>query len=118
MLKEKYGKDVVFDRKYGRSCPHVRLLLAVRVFKIWGEMLGQTQKKGPSKNAVGIVYVEGPITLGGGQASLFEATGRPPRSARRRRGRPDDSIKAVVLRVNSPGGSAVASEIILDATRA
>ena len=29
----------------------------------------------------------------------------------------DDSIKAVVLRVNSPGGSAVASEIILDATR-
>ena len=28
----------------------------------------------------------------------------------------DDSIKAVVLRVNSPGGSAVASEIILDAT--
>src|SRR5262249_40089091 len=27
------------------------------------------------------------------------------------------SIKAVVLRVNSPGGSAVASEIILDATR-
>ena len=29
----------------------------------------------------------------------------------------DDSIKAVVLRVDSPGGSAVASEIILDATK-
>src|SRR5204862_2097551 len=29
----------------------------------------------------------------------------------------DDSVKAVVLRVDSPGGSAVASEIILDATR-
>src|SRR5262249_10264919 len=29
----------------------------------------------------------------------------------------DDNIKAVVLRVDSPGGSAVASEIILDATR-
>src|SRR5439155_8195058 len=29
----------------------------------------------------------------------------------------DDQIKAVVLRVDSPGGSAVASEIILDATR-
>ena len=67
-----------------------------------------------------IVYVEGPITLGGGQPSLFGG---------RRRGRPaairkalddaaaDDTIKAVVLRVNSPGGSAVASEIILDATR-
>ena len=29
----------------------------------------------------------------------------------------DDTIKAVVLRVDSPGGSALASEIILDATR-
>ena len=29
----------------------------------------------------------------------------------------DDSVKAVVLRVDSPGGSAVASEIILQATR-
>jgi protease-4 len=29
----------------------------------------------------------------------------------------DDSIKAVVLRIDSPGGSATASEIILDATR-
>ena len=29
----------------------------------------------------------------------------------------DDTIKAVVLRVNSPGGSATASEIILDATK-
>src|SRR5207245_5907004 len=29
----------------------------------------------------------------------------------------DDAIKAVVLRVDSPGGSAVASDIILDATK-
>jgi protease-4 len=29
----------------------------------------------------------------------------------------DDSIKAVVLRIDSPGGSATASEIILDATK-
>jgi protease-4 len=29
----------------------------------------------------------------------------------------DDSIKAVVLRINSPGGSATASEIILDSTK-
>ena len=29
----------------------------------------------------------------------------------------DETVKAVVLRVNSPGGSATASEIILDATK-
>jgi protease IV len=82
-------------------------------------MMGQGQKKGPSKPAVGVVYVEGPIVIGGGQASLFgdmEARASKIRKALNEAAR-DDSIKAVVLRVNSPGGSAVASEIILDATR-
>ena len=82
-------------------------------------MLGQGQKKAPAKAAVGIVYVDGPIILGGGQPSLFgesAALASKIRKALDEAAR-DDSIKAVVLRVNSPGGSAVASEIILDATR-
>jgi protease-4 len=120
MLKEKYGKDVVFDRKYGQKLPPTMDFSSpFAMFKIWGDLLGQAQKKGPSKNAVGIVYVDGPITLGGGQASLFSeaaATSSKIRKALDEAAR-DDSIKAVVLRVNSPGGSAVASEIILDATR-
>ena len=37
-------------------------------------MLGQTPKKAAAKAAVGIVYVDGPITLGGGQPSPFDAT--------------------------------------------
>ena len=31
----------------------------------------RVRRRAPAKHAVGIVYVEGPITLGGGQASLF-----------------------------------------------
>ena len=42
-------------------------------------MMGQGQKKGPTKPAVGIVYVEGPITLGGGQA--VAAAARPAASS-------------------------------------
>ena len=82
-------------------------------------MLGQGQKKAPGKDAVGIVYVDGPIILGGGQASLFGERRRPRSKIRKAldEAARDDTIKAVVLRVNSPGGSAVASEIILDATR-
>ena len=113
------GHDVVFDRKYGqKQPPKLDFSSPFAIFKIWGELLGQAQKKPEAKSAVGIVHVEGPITLGG-QPSLFGELGaRGPkiRKALDQAAR-DDSIKAVVLRVNSPGGSAVASEIILDATK-
>ena len=76
MLKAKYGQDVVFDKKYGqKQQPTLDLSSPFAMFKIWGEILGQGQKKGPSKDAVGIVYVEGAITLGGGQASLLGEAG-------------------------------------------
>jgi protease-4 len=120
MLKGKYGHDVEFDNKYGQKrSPTLDLSSPFGFFKLWGEMMGQGQKKGPSKPAVGVVYVQGPIVIGGGQASLFgemEARASKIRKALDQAAR-DDAIKAVVLRVNSPGGSAVASEIILDATR-
>ena len=72
MLKSKYGQDVVFDKKYGqKQQPTLDLSSPFGMFKLWGELLGQGQKKAPTKNSVGIVHVEGPIVLGGGQASLF-----------------------------------------------
>jgi protease IV len=120
VLKGKYGKDVVFDKKFGqKQAPTLDLSSPFAFFKLWGEMMGQGQKKTPAKPGVGIVYVVGPITLGGGQPSLFGDTGAQASKLRKAldQAARDDSIKAVVLRVNSPGGSAVASEIILDATR-
>jgi protease IV len=120
MLKGKYGPDIVFDKKYGqKQQPTLDLSSPFAFFKLWGDMMGQGQKKTPSKPAVGIVYVEGAITLGGGSASLFAEAGATSSKIRKAldEAARDDSIKAVVLRVNSPGGSAVASEIILDATR-
>jgi protease-4 len=120
MLEEKFGKDVVFDRKYGqKQQPKMDFSSPFAMLKIWGELLGQTQKPSTKKDAIGIVYVEGPIVMGGGQPSPFSmasASSSKIRKALDEAAR-DDSIKAVVLRVDSPGGSAVASEIILDATK-
>jgi protease-4 len=118
-LKSRFGPDVVFDKKYGeKTTPKLDFSSPLALFKFWGEMLGQTAKKPAAKGSVGIVYVDGPITLGGGQPSLFDMT--QARSSHIRKALDeaarDESIRAVVLRVNSPGGSAVASEIILDAT--
>jgi protease-4 len=120
LLKSKYGKDVVFDKKYGRKKqPTIDFNSPFAAFKILGELLGQGKKKGTGKDAVAIVYVDGPIVIGGGQPSPF--SGSVARSSAIRKALDeaarDDSVKAVVLRVDSPGGSAVASEIILDATR-
>ena len=59
--------------------------------------------------AVGVVVAEGEIVDGDAAAGRIggDSTARQIRQARE-----DDQIKAVVLRVNSPGGSAFASEII------
>jgi protease IV len=119
-LKHKYGSDVIFDRKYGKkSEPKLDASSPFGLFKFWGELLGMSRQTESKKPAVGIVYVEGPIVVGGQAASLFQSTIASSTSIRRAldMAAGDDAIKAVVLRVDSPGGSALASEIILDATR-
>ena len=62
-----------------------------------------------SKNKVGIIYADGQILDGAASSDgyIFGNT----LAQQIREARLDDSIKSVVLRVNSPGGSALASEI-------
>jgi protease-4 len=62
-----------------------------------------------SGSRVAIVYAEGDIVDGEGQV---DEIGGSKFSRELRRLRHDSSVKAVVLRVNSPGGSASASEVI------
>lgn len=62
-----------------------------------------------SSPKIAIVYAEGDIVDGEGQS---DEIGGSRFSRELRRLRLDNSVKAVVLRVNSPGGSASASEVI------
>ena len=119
-LKLKFGHDLVFDRKYGKKkTPKLDLSSPFAIFKLFGDMAADTQKKKGGKSAVGIVHVDGAIAIGGGTVSPFGVGGASSTAIRKalNDAANDDSVKAVVLRVDSPGGSAVASEIILDATR-
>ena len=82
--------------------------------------MGEQRAEQPSKPAVGIVYVDGTIMLGKSDSTPVrrrQARSAPTSATRWIKPARDDSIKAVVLRVDSPGGSAVASEIILAATQ-
>ncbi len=59
---------------------------------------------------IAVIYAEGTIVEGKGS---LETIGGDRFAEEFRQLREDDSIKAIVLRVNSPGGSATASEVIL-----
>ena len=121
MLKERFGKNIVCDYKYGRKKqPDLDFSSPFAMFKIWTDLLTGSQKRSGVKPAIGIVYVEGPIMTGRGMPNPFGggvgAFSTDIREALHKAAT-DDSIKAVVLRIDSPGGSATASEIILDATK-
>lgn len=66
-------------------------------------------EKGLAKEKIAVVYASGEIVMGEGDGSNIGAASMA-RTIREIRN--DDKIKAIVLRVNSPGGSALASEII------
>ena len=68
------------------------------------------QVSASSSNRIAVIYAEGEIVDGQGSG---RSVGGDRLSKQLRRLRLDKNIKAVVLRVNSPGGSATASEVIL-----
>jgi protease IV len=65
--------------------------------------------KKSSDNKIAVIYASGNIISGEGDE---ESIGSERISKAIRKARLDDKVKAVVLRVNSPGGSALASDVI------
>lgn len=61
-----------------------------------------------SKNQIAILYAEGSIADGSGEDGIYSEN----LTKEIRKVAKNDKVKAVVLRVNSPGGSALASEVI------
>jgi protease-4 len=110
---------IIVDNKYGRKKqPQINLTSPLALFSILGEMLNPPQE--PRKETVALIYVDGTIIPGHGQASLLGLVGAAFSGDIRKAleiAAEDEYVKAVVMRVNSPGGSAEASEVILNATR-
>jgi len=75
-----------------------------KYFKAPGE-----KKKSLEKNKIAVVYASGSVIMGEGQEGTIgsERISKAIREARK-----DSTVKAIVFRVNSGGGSALASEII------
>jgi len=74
-----------------------------------GQMKDVKEDKEKSKDKIAIVFAEGDIVDGEGKEGEI---GSVEFSKALRKARLDEKVKAVVLRINSPGGSALASETI------
>lgn len=105
-----YSDQVIAELKKltnsGKDDKTFRQISLSQYAQVSGESFGA---EGKSKNKVAVVYAEGDIVDGKGEdgeiggdrfAKIFN------------RLRQDNDVKAVILRINSPGGSATASEIM------
>ncbi len=99
-LKKKTGKDE--DDKSFRQ-------ISLGTYSQVSDVVKAARGKVDSKNHIAIVYAEGEIVDGEGTPKQI---GGDRLAKELRKIRLDDKVKAVVLRVNSPGGSVTASEVI------
>ena len=96
LIREKTGTDAGDD-------------IEVAEISKYSRASGTGEKRSTSKEKVAVIFAEGNIMDGESEDGVIGGTSL---SRTIREAREDSTIKAVVLRVNSPGGSALASDII------
>jgi protease IV len=109
------AKTAKIDRNYGRA--EAKKLDLSNPFALLDLMNGPKKATPSKKDKIAVIYAVGAITsgksgegnplMGGGSSVGSETIVAAIREAER-----DDTVKAIVLRVDSPGGSALASDVM------
>ena len=117
MIRKKYGKDVEIIKKLKRDDElELDFNNPFAIFEMFGKFLEKVDE--PAKPGLALIFIEGNIVMGTNEPSLLgggTSAGSTTIRAAFEKAREDDNIKAVVVRVNSPGGSALASDIMWEA---
>jgi len=71
--------------------------------------VAESEKSGSRKNKIAVIYAQG--SIGGGEGD-DQSIGSERISKAIRKAREDEKVKAIVFRINSGGGSALASDVI------
>jgi protease-4 len=120
-VKNELGGQMRVDNRYGRQeKAKVNLSNPLGFFSMLSELFKAPAPAAAKKDAVAVIYVAGAILPGYGQSGLFgvyNAAFSGDIQKALEDAAQDDSVKAVVMRVDSPGGSAQASDVILTAAR-
>ena len=103
----KYKDEVINDLKKLTGTSEKDDVKAIDIFK-YVKVPENREQKGIARKKIAVIYALGNIDSGTSEDDIkSEDLSRAIREARR-----DSSIKAIVLRINSPGGSAYGSEVI------
>lgn len=115
LLAKELGNEVALLRDYGvPPKQNIDLSSPLAIFQLFKQPVQESDKP-----QIALIYADGVISDGEGDSGLLGEAGigsEPMRRAFRTALR-DDNIKAVVLRIDSPGGSALASEVMWQAAR-
>lgn len=85
--------------------------IALVAIALIGPKMDVSPGSGGSKEALAVIHIEGVIV--GERGGMFSAVADAPTiMGKIRQAKDDETVKAVVLRINSPGGSAAASQEI------
>lgn len=111
------GKKLTFIRKYGKKKVDTDFSGLAGMVKLMELLTGMEDngKKKSSAAKVAVIFASGSITSGKSSSDMFSggaSMGSETIVKAVREAAKDDTVKAVVLRVDSPGGSALASDVM------
>ena len=120
-LQEEYEADeLVYVINYGKKKVDTDFSGPMGMIKLFKTIIGGgSQSDGDNGPTIAIVYAVGPISSGKNQASPLggQTMGSETIVKALQQAGDNEDVKAIVLRIDSPGGSALASDLIWRATQ-
>jgi protease-4 len=119
-LAEAYDADpLVFVQNYGQKKVDTDFSGSMGLFKLLQTMMGGGTSSGDRRGKkIAVVYAVGPIMSGKSESGLFgQVMGSTTIVEALREANDDKQVAAIVLRIDSPGGSAIASDLIWNQTQ-
>ena len=120
LTKEYKADKLVYVINYGKQEIDTDFSGPMGMMKLFQSVLGaSTSGEAATGPKIALVYAVGPIMSGESESGLGGSSmGSDTIVEALHKANDDENVKAIVLRINSPGGSALASDLIWRATQA
>ncbi|MEX2169734.1 MAG: signal peptide peptidase SppA [Pirellulales bacterium] len=115
LAKSHEADNLVYVQNYGKKDVDTDFSGPAGFFKLMGMVMGgEPTKRQTAGDKIAIVYAVGPIMTGKSEQDFFggETLGSDTIVEALRKADDDERVAAIVLRIDSPGGSAIASDLI------
>ena len=113
-LEKGYIDHLIYEDQVEDSLIAIGTNKKLKTISLKGYSSVKSKEKDISRNKIAIIYATGEINSGKGDVASI---GSKTTSAAIKKAREDKKVKAIILRVNSPGGSALASDVIWRETK-